>query len=738
MTTLNVQAVITAVDRLSPQLATIGGRVAAMQRRFNGAAVAAAGLGQGAGIAAAGIIAAVASGQAELDGAIRSFQIVGTATNRQRGEMRALANDVAVKLGVPQLELIQGATELLQAGLNVEDLTERGSNGVTMFQNIGEAAKVAGSTIGDMAKELVVLAKAFEMPWANSAERMESMKQLQGLAIVAPRLSPDSPTEHVRALAEFGAIAAQLGIAPKEASALQSVLSSAGFVGSRGGMALKTILQRLVNPTPAAQAQMSAAGFNFGKIFRTDLASLNADQIINGLGMGGVHAEKARAAINRHLKKGRDGGDTLDILRWRAELEDQVSSSLGLKKGDAQNRRIIKKSLDNIIAAKQGGLNVVAFLEELQKMPIAAFKDLFGLHHATKGAVLKFRQSLSSYEGFRDQIDAQAPTAVSDGLIIKLAGFDYQVRRLSAAWTSFKDNLNTTGTFGAVLDKISDTLKSLTEMDPARLDMLSKGIAGLGIGLAGIAAASAGVWAVAKLGALLTGPLGKVLMAGGLTAWAGGFNPDQAGGVAPVLRLLQEGGALAGELTGLFDDVATAALGLAGINFTGSAIIKGLGLMSETLASIRGAIEYIRGGGTIGDHNKDWGLGDLLKPFDAEGYARRKRGEAEPEGWNLNPMPNGLPAPYDDWWGQFKSWWSADPAALGASGGADTSAIVQRLDSPLQVRMSEPPIAKLEGSGSVNVTVRVAGPGELTSVSAADDGKNIKLNTGGGMPDTNR
>ncbi|WP_072394283.1 phage tail tape measure protein [Hyphomicrobium sp. CS1GBMeth3] len=747
MTTLNVQAVITAVDRLSPGLAAMGGRIAAMQNRFNSAATAAASFGQGAGIAAAGLITAVTSGQYALDKALRQFQVVGSATDKQRQEMRSLADQVGVKLGMPQLDLIVGATELLQAGLEANDLLGKGSDGVTMLEDMASAAKVAGESIASMAADLVILAKSFNMPWATGQDRLESMRQLQGLAVVAPRYSPDSPTEHVRALAEFGAIAEQLGISPREASALQSTLSLAGFTGSRGGMAWKTILQRMLNPTPAAQAQMMAGGFNYGRIFKTDLSGLTADTFINALGMGGVHAEKARHAINRHIRSGVAQGDDLNLLKWKADLEDAISSSLGLKKGDAQNRRIIKKGIDNITATTQGGLDVVAFLEELQKMPVAAFKDLAGLHHATKMAVMNTQEALRQYREIYTRAEREAPFAIREGLKVKLEGFAASVDQLGSAWTAFKNSLSTTGTFGAVLDKIAAALRGLSEMEPGRLDMLSKAITGLGIGLAGLAGASAGVWVLAKLGAIMTGPLGKLIAAGGLAALFGGFEQQQfningaiQNGPSPIMELLGELATTGSELVGLIDDIGKAVAEMGGIEIAGSSLVLGLTLMSATLRDIRQSIEFFRNFQFTPRENS--GLMDFLKPFDAQEYARQKRGgplpgDGERSWWN--PLPDRLPAPYDDWWSRFKSWWSADPQQLGGNvEGLGNSAVVDRLNSPLQVTLSEPPVARLEGAGTVDVRVRVEGPGELTGVSAADDGKNVSLKTGGGMSDTNR
>jgi len=494
---------------------------------------------------------------------------------------------------------------------------------------------------------------------------------------------------------------------------------------------------------------MIAGGLNYGRIFKTDLAGLNSDTFINALGMGGVHAEKARSAISKRIQAGLAQGSELDILRRKASLEDDISGALGLKKGDAQNRRIIKKSIDNITATKQGGLDLIAFLEEVQKMPVASFKDLFGLHHATKGAVLSFKASLSQYKSNLEQVVRLSAGAIDEGLAVKLEGFAFQVDKLGAAWTFLKNSLSTTGSFGAALDKMSGAMIGIASMDPPKLDKLSKGITGLSLGLAGLAGASAGVWVLARLGAIMTGPLGKILAAGGLAALFGGITPQQfnvngasQNGPAPLLDMFNEAAGLAGDLVGAMDDVAKSALGLAGIDFAGSTLITSLQLMTALLRDARQSLEFFKSA-DISNENKEWGIGDLFSPFNAQEYARKKRGDPAPEGraW-WNPMPERLPAPYDSWWDSFKNW-SPDGMSShfprGApSSGLDTSAVIQRLDSPLQVIMFEPPVAKLEGSGSVTVTVQVEGPGEVTGVSAADDGKNIKLNTGGGMSDTNR
>lgn len=54
----------------------------------------------------------------------------------------------------------------------------------------------------------------------------------------------------------------------------------------------------------------------------------------------------------------------------------------------------------------------------------------------------------------------------------------------------------------------------------------------------------------------------------------------------------------------------------------------------------------------------------------------------------------------------------------------------------IEAKVTEP--VRLEGQGQVDVKVRVEGPGQVTGLSAKDDGRNIQLNTGTGMTDVTR
>lgn len=734
MTDLNVRAVITAVDRLTGPLAAMGGKVAGLQNRFNSAATAASGMGMAAGMAAGGLIYALTSGQKELDTALRQYQVVGNASDAARVQMRKTADELAVKLGMPQLDLIQGATEMLQAGLAPEDLMTKGADGVTLLQNMGEAAKVAGQPIAELATDLVTLAKSFGMKWGNAEERGKALKDLMGLAIVAPRLSPDSPAGHIRALKEFGPIASQLGMTPLEASALQNTLSSAGFREQLGGMGMKSILQRLLNPTKAAQAQMSISGFNFGRVMKNNLGMLSADKFVDALETGGLDAGGARGFIGKELTKAIAEGANLDILRFKSQLALGIAKKLGVKKGDAFNTAIIKAGVDDVIAGTGTGIDVRAFLQELQKLPTAAFKDVAGLHHASKMAVLKFQESLAQFERNMEQTAEQMPTAVSEGMFTKAQGWAYQLDRMSAAWTRFRNALWDNGagdTFTGLAEKIGSLLNSLSTMDPKNIQALSTGLSTLAVGLGALAGASAGVWALARLGAILTGPAGQILMAGGALSALGllngrsqqtGKNGAIVGGQSDAMALLdslQQLSSTVGSLMSTFEK-------LSGAQIDTSGMVSALGAVNQLVQEINAGLQSFDKW-MKGDKSSTFGFGD--------GQFMGLKWQPETAFWNRGASGFGGADANAPARGSLGFW---DTFKAGMMPGSGPNAALGQAGQLQQAPQIGPVTAKLEGSGTVTVNVKVDGPGQVTGVSASDDGKNIKLKTGGGMGDTNK
>jgi|GEM_PF-4654508 len=752
-TTLTVQAVITAVDRLTGPLRGMAQQVGAISGTFQKAGAAATAFGAASGLAAAGamqVFAGVAAaGREELDRALRHFQAMGAATDEQRIRLETMIMDMAPRLGMGAMQLIEGATNLVQAGFEVSEILD--TSKVQILEMIATAAKGAGESIDEMATSLIALGRQFNMPWDTAEDKAETIRRFLGLAAFAPQLSPDTFMSHIRGLTRFGGLAYRLGLRPEEASALQSLMAIAGYKGAEGGNALSAILTRFITPTPAARQWMRQAGFDYHRVMQLDLSRIrDADALISGLETGlGMDLSKHRAWMARNLAK---ITPETDIFRFQDWMAEQLGNRLGLKKGDVIKRGIIRKGIQRFFTAGGAAINVVALLEEMAKLPVDAFKDFAGLHRLKQAQVLALQENLKVYADLLRRIEEGAPGAEQRMAGPKLEGYAYQLDRLRASIESLRSAMWNAG-FGNWMEKLTkrfaDFADSLRQIDPAVLNGIAKALTTLGAAGAGLAAAGAAIWAIggalSAFGALATSPFwGPVIAAGGLAAYLFGddflslfkvktYDPFGTP-ISPAGEFLNElkatfdkiGDAFksiigfGGELIGILEGVGRSVANLFGMDLTNSPLMRGFVNFGNVMGEIRANAEYIEGlfnsltasvrgeetAPRLPDPNSFWGRYELL-------------GRMLPHllGTEAAPQPQSAPAP-------------AQPVEPVQTGWLD--AIKSLFQS------QPPPVAKLEGAGTVNVNIKVDGPGKVMSTTLSDDGKNIKLKTGESNPDVAR
>lgn len=325
---------------------------------------------------------------------------------------------------------------------------------------------------------------------------------------------------------------------------------------------------------------------------------------------------------------------------------------------------------------------------------------------------------------------------------MKSQGWAYQLDRMSAAWQRFRNALWDSGggdTWISLVEKIGTAFDNLATMEPGKLSQLSNGLSQLAVGLGALAGASAGVWALARLGAILTGPAGQLLLAGGLAQWLGvldghsaqhGANGAIVGGMsdsAALLSSLQQLSNTALELGSTLGGVVAGFTELGGVNLNAGGVTSVLGVINELVKEINGGLgklnSWLKG-------DADTSFGDVASALTGLKY--------DPERAFWNRAWKGGKNTWDWWWN------GGDPLGTGASQPGTPSTPINRggAGQPVapigQAPAGPPPVARLEGSGTVTVNVKVDGPGTVTGISAADDGKNLKLKTGGGMGDTNK
>lgn len=751
MTTLEVQARISAVDNLTGHLHKIAGQVAAIGTQFQAAGKQVAGFSASALTAAAAPLTGMAfiasANQQELDKQLRLFQAFGDATVQQRENLRKLVNEMAPRIGASHAETIKGATEMIQAGLSPADLMTElaGRGGQTLLERITAGANAADTSVTKLANDLVQLAYIGKMPFGTGGERAATLEKLLGLGMAAPAFSPDKPGEHVAALRQFAPLLVPMlaGQNPTpeaaydamlQASALQNTLANM-FKGSLGGMGLKTLLQRTMTPTMASEINMVQSGFDFGRVFGADYSKLrDVDLLMQNWKLAGLDMSAHKGDVAAFLAE-MERNPANDYVKQKAELLNMLMPSM--KGATSWDKRALKVGIDNFFALAQGKFNIEAWLEELSKLPPSALKDFGGLHHAPKAAGLQGDQAINRFREIMSQLPKRAATAADDMVATRNApdSWDFQLRRMfgdqsgpGGVIQSLKNNMWDSGT-GALmtsgLAKLNDALERLSKMDPAFLKALSTSLTVLGGAALGITALGGAVWAFGgALSALAANPaVLAIAAAGGISAWVLGQGLASNEGLSALnemARLLSNLGAAAG-------DAATALgkfFGMFGLgNLEESPLRRMLKEDAETLNKLNSWIERMRHGTGQLDKADEPPAGG---PTMTERFREREQGTLD---WLKGLMPQWLHSMPEKGGGLSDMGSSGPQSAIDPA--AISGPIVNRLSSPLAVTLTEQVKAQLEGHATV--TVKVEGPGKVTGQSATGH-----LKVGDSMQDTNR
>jgi len=522
MATLEVPVRISAIDNLTAGLSNIAGHIGNINQQFRTFGGIQQNIMRAAtALPSMGAATFILQQQAELDKQARLFQAFGNTTEEQRRNLTSLINEVAPKIGVKHLDLMKGATELVQAGLEATDILSKNDRGVSFLERIARAADAADEKVEALATDLAQLAFVGKFPFKTSAEKMSTFEMLSGIAMAAPSFSPDKPRMHAQALAQFGPILMpmMLGDNPTaedsykamlQASALQNTLAFA-FRGSLGGQGLKSIFQRVMSPTAASIDQMVLNGFDYGRIFNfKDGSKAPPDALIKMLLAGGIDVAPHRDMIAKHLDT--FYGSNEDPLVARGKLTKDLGDELGLKSNE---RGRLSRGVNNFFALMQGKFNLEAFLEELMKLPPAAFKDVFGLYHAPKGSVLRGAEALSMYHRILEGLTERAPTALDTMSATRTEGWAFQTRRFEASLQTLRNAMWDSGS-GAMLEgmlaRLNNKLLELANMDPSKLNAISNSLLLLAGSTAGVTALGFAIgalnMALTPLIAFLTTPLG--------------------------------------------------------------------------------------------------------------------------------------------------------------------------------------------------------------------------------------
>jgi hypothetical protein len=654
MTTLTATAIISAVDRASAVFARVGAAARAQAGKFAAATAAvnrfgsAAAVGLGAPGALAGALAM--KGEYEVDKLTRLMQSAGELNDDQRKMLTKSAFDASLASALQAQEIIKGQRELIQGGLDADTVAQTS----TMFAKV---ARANGIEMAKVTEDSINVANAMGWAMGTTEEKMASLQRAMEFMSIVPNLSTEN-WEGLRTSLKYAApVAGALKIRIEELGAALSILADAGFKGEEGGTALRTILTRAIAPTRQARLEMRAFGIALEDLYKFDdkrlgdMVSLRERLLGAGLGKG--------KNIDRALKGFADPKKFRGAYEMGDALMDKLSGALGIGKGDAESRGILKKVVDGHIKAATEGFDLEGYFQGIAKLPLQAMKEMFGLQRISQAEKLRdginkimelpTGERISKFRNLANEFERLMPGSLDRRFQAVGTGFAFSIDRTMRAVESLRNSVFNSGVgedIAGFFTRLATSIENLRQSDPNALRAVTYGIAGLAaLGPAALVLGSVAS-ALDKIGSLLGnktfrrlalgggiagllfgGELGQLFMAPDVLGRGGVDLQGQfLGQGAPILETIERLKSVFSELGGSVADVAghitsiySEMMKLFSLDTSGSVLLDGLSLLNSGLdhaaRSIAAIRRFLKGeGAQLEPPTGDW-FGDRMRAF---------------------------------------------------------------------------------------------------------------------------
>lgn len=396
----------------------------------------------GAALLGIGIAAVAAS--TNFDKSMSKVKAVSGATAAEMGRLRQAALDAGQATVFSASQAADAQAELAKAGVSTADILGGALAGSLDLAAAGQLDLAQSATISAQAMNVFKL-------------RGRDVGHIADVLAAGANKSAADVDQLGQALQQGGLVAEQTGLSLEDTVGVLSAFADRALIGSDAGTSLKTMLQRLVNPSDEARDAMDELGITaydaqgnfvgldkFAGSLRKGLKNL--DPAARGAAMSVIFGSDAVRAANVIYDLGEDGvreytravDDQGAASRMAADQLDNLAGDLEQLQGSLETTLIktgsgANDSLRTLTQSATGLVNVVGELPQ----PIL----LTGLAVATAGGafliaaprVVAFNAALSSTPGLARAAGASMKALGPVAVIATIAGVVSEVDNLHYA-----------------------------------------------------------------------------------------------------------------------------------------------------------------------------------------------------------------------------------------------------------------------------------------------------------------
>lgn len=346
----------------------------------------------GLGVAALAVGVSATKMAADFDQSMSTIQADLQANGNDMQKLRQAAIQAGADTVYSASEAADGIDALGKAGLSTTDILNGGLSGALNL------AASDGMQVGEAAELMSTTLKQFNLTGADAGKVADALAAGAGKAV-------GSAHDLGLALNQAGLMANSMGVSMTETVGTLAAFANAGMIGSDAGTSLKTMLQRLSNPTGDAAELMKQLGIsaydtsgnfvglsNFAGQLKTSMSGLSQEQRNAALStIFGSDAIRAANVLYQEGAKGIDGWTkAVSDSGFAADVAAKKNDNL---KGDIENLSgSVETLMINLGEGSQGVLrNLVQGLDTLvdtfSALPAPVQQGAIALTGAAGGAI---------------------------------------------------------------------------------------------------------------------------------------------------------------------------------------------------------------------------------------------------------------------------------------------------------------------------------------------------------------
>jgi len=451
------------------------------------------------------------------------------------------------ELSDEQLKRIgNNAREMARLGLaGAKDAVELQRRYIQAGRSVDQAIGMSRPTLNFSLYGDVEPAKAADVITSVAAAYQKPMETLEQASQVATRIgdvlakganiSRADVSDFAEGFKYVAPLAHKAGMSIEQVAAAIATMNQNGLKGNEAGVALRSMLIRMVRPTAAARAALEANGLSFEQ-FTNKWKKFDGNGLQGVLNLNGINVNKS--LMDKVTNAVKDMDPQTQAKQIRETVTKMLVEGMKLK---ARDGKVVASTISGFLGNMAEEVDADAMIRALEEKGVSLGK-LANLFDVRQGARLSTLFSGDLYQNLLGQIlDPKTDGASARGAATMLKGIVGAVMRFKGAW----DNLWISIARSGVLDVVTDALERIAK---AMDDLGKSSPAALKLGVGLVAAAAVAGPLLFVLGAI--GRLGAFAFKGVAAGLALLFAPLRLAAVAVVG--LARGLALAGAAALLF------------------------------------------------------------------------------------------------------------------------------------------------------------------------------------------